>query len=127
MMVAEMLRRNRKMTMITRNSVSTSVNFTSLTEARIVMRAVVQNVQTSTEAGISAWKLGSSCLMLSTTSTVLVPGWRWIARTTDGATPSSTSPRSCRSRRCRSRGRHRRAAPASRCGRRRSAGDRPRR
>jgi len=34
------------------------------------------------EAG-SAWrKVGSSARMLSTISTVLVPGWRWMARIT---------------------------------------------
>ena len=30
--------------------------------------------------GMRCCKLGSSFLMLSTTSTVLVPGWRWMAK-----------------------------------------------
>ena len=35
-----------------------------------------------TDAGISARNVGSSFLMLSTTSMVLVPGCRWMARMT---------------------------------------------
>ena len=35
----------------------------------------------STDGGSSALKLGSSFLMLSVTSIVLVPGWRWMPST----------------------------------------------
>ena len=35
----------------------------------------------STDGGSSALNVGSSFLMASVTSMVLVPGWRWMART----------------------------------------------
>ena len=35
------------------------------------------------EAGSWAWKLGRIFLIESTTSMVLVPGWRWMARMTE--------------------------------------------
>ena len=38
-----------------------------------------------TEGGICSWKAGSSSLMRSTTSTVLVPGWRCTRSITERA------------------------------------------
>ncbi len=35
----------------------------------------------STDGGSCAWSVGSSALTASVTATVLVPGWRWMART----------------------------------------------
>ena len=80
MTVAERLRRKRKMTRITRAIVSSRVNLTSVTDSRIVsVRS--KRMFSSTEPGNWLRKPGSSFLMLSTTSMVLVPGWRWMART----------------------------------------------
>ncbi len=63
-------------------SVSTSVNFTSLTESRIDCERSYR-MSRLTEAGICALELAAAAaLMPSTTSTVLVPGWRWMASTT---------------------------------------------
>jgi phosphoribosylanthranilate isomerase len=73
--VAERLRRNRKMTMITRHTVSTRVNSTSWIDPRIDSEAS-KAMSIFTAGGISPRNVGSSLLMLSTTSTVLVPGWR---------------------------------------------------
>ena len=84
MMVAETLRRNRKMTSTTRPTVSQSVNFTSFTESRTDAERSNRMFRL-TEGGIWARKLGSSFLMASTTSTVLVPGCRWMASTIDRA------------------------------------------
>ena len=61
----------------------------------------------SIAGGTSARKVGSSFLIESTTSMVLVPGWRWIASTMPRlplnqaatlsfCTPSMTRPSSCR-------------------------------
>src|SRR6185503_20332204 len=79
MTVAETLRRKRKITSTTRHRLSHSVNLTSATESRIETERS-NRIWTFTAAGIWAWKLGSRRLMASTTSTVLVPGWRWMAR-----------------------------------------------
>jgi hypothetical protein len=79
--VAETLRRNRKITITTRATVKSSVNFTSETEARIDCERS-NSTSSATEAGICARKLGSRALTRSTTSTVLVPGWRCTASTT---------------------------------------------
>ena len=75
MSVALTFRRNRKMTITTRQMVRTSVNSTSWIDPRIEREASKAIVR-STEGGISARKVGSSPLMLSTTPTVLVPGCR---------------------------------------------------
>ncbi len=80
MTVAETLRRKRKITITTRPTVSIKVNFTSLTEARIDTDRSYRML-ICTAAGICASSCGSSCLTLSTTSTVLVPGWRKMAST----------------------------------------------
>ena len=57
------------------------VNWTSLNDSRIVSRAVVQDLAASTDGGICALNRGISALDESVTSTVLVPGCRWIAST----------------------------------------------
>ena len=73
--VAETLRRNRKIT---------STTSTDRQQQRLLhvvdglanrCRAVDQR-SSFTAGGISCRKMGSSALMRSTTSTVLVPGWR---------------------------------------------------
>src|SRR6266542_551440 len=75
MRVADKFRRNRKITRITSTSDRNKVNLTSLTESRIDADRSYR-VSSFTEAGICARKVGNSFLMESTTSTVLVPGWR---------------------------------------------------
>src|SRR4029079_6553142 len=79
--VAEMLRRNRKMTNTTTQMVSSRVNSTSRMEARIGSERSVTTVRFSA-GGISRWNWGSSARMSLTTSTVLVPGCFWMARIT---------------------------------------------
>ena len=83
MMVAETLRRKRKITITTSAMVSISSNCTSLTEARMV---VVRSVSTCTliACGSEAFNCGSSCSMRSTTLMMLAPGWRWMFRITAG-------------------------------------------
>src|SRR5437588_224430 len=72
-MVAETLRKNKKITMITRQMVSNRVKRTSLMDWR--MESERSNATNRfTVGGISLRKTGSSFRMLSTTSTVLVPG-----------------------------------------------------
>jgi len=79
MIVADTLRRKRKITRTTRHTVRSSVNFTSSTDSRI---GCARSLRTPswTDAGSCCARSGSSALMRSTTSTVLVPGCRWIAR-----------------------------------------------
>ena len=79
--VAEILRRNRKMTRITMQTVSSSVNSTSRIELRMD-RDWSKATARCTEGGSSRWNCGSSRRTLSTTSTVLVPGCRLMARIT---------------------------------------------
>ncbi len=75
MKVAGMLRRKRKITMMTSTTAIDSSSSTSCTEARMVMVRSVSTT-TSTEVGIEALSAGSRCLMVSTTSMTLAPGWR---------------------------------------------------
>ncbi len=77
MIVAGMLRRNRKITSTTSPIASESSNSTSETEARMV---VVRSVSgwISIACGSEAVSCGSSFLMLSTTSMTFAPGWRWM-------------------------------------------------
>ena len=81
--VAHSLRRNTKMTITTSPTVSTRVNCTSSTEARI---GSVRSVSTSTftDGGIVAVNCGRSALMRSTVSMMFAPGWRWMSRSTAG-------------------------------------------
>src|SRR5512137_2209852 len=80
MSVAETLRRKRKITIITRAMVSSRVNLTSVTDSRIdSVRS--KRMLRLTEPGSWLWNEGICCLMASTTSMVLTPGCRWMART----------------------------------------------
>ena len=65
--------------MTTSATVSSSVNCTSPTEARMVS---VRSEMTLTlmADGIEACSTGSIALIRSTVSMTLAPGWRWIAR-----------------------------------------------
>src|ERR1700757_1461830 len=83
MMVAERLRRKRKITVTTSAMVSISSNSTSRTEARMVFVRSVSTVSL-TDAGRVAWSLGISSSILSTTWMVLAPGWRWMLTMTAG-------------------------------------------
>ncbi len=76
MSVAETLRRKRKITSTTRTSVSTSVNFTSATDSRIVLRAVVQQPDVDAGRELRLASAGSAAFTASATATVFVPGWR---------------------------------------------------
>ena len=80
MMVAGMLRRNTKITITTSASASISVNWTSLTEARMVTERSNRTL-ISMPGGTSARKVGNNFLIDSTTSMVFTPGWRWMAST----------------------------------------------
>ena len=76
--VAGMLRRNTKITITTSAMVSTSVNSTSCTDARMVwVRSI--SVLTSTVGGIEAFRRGSAFLIRSTVSITLAPGCLVIA------------------------------------------------
>src|SRR5207245_9229576 len=81
--VAERLRRNRKITITTRPTVSINENSTSLTEARMV---VVRSVSTwiLMDCGMDAFNCGNSRVMLSTTLMMFAPGCRWMFTITDG-------------------------------------------
>ena len=74
-MVAEALRRNRKMTMTTNAVVSSNSNSTSSTEARMVMVRSLTTL-TLTPCGKEAVICGSSACTVSTTLIIFVPGWR---------------------------------------------------
>ena len=94
MTVADRLRRKRKMTSTTRHTVSTSVNLTSATDA--LMDSDRSNRMFSfTAAGNCRSNSGSSLLMDSTTSTVLVPGWRCTASTMPRSSLNQLRMRSC--------------------------------
>ena len=83
MMVAETLRRKRKITITTSPMVSISENSTSATEARmVVVRSV--SVLTWTEAGSVLVSCGSSFWIWSTTAMVFAPGCRWMFTITAG-------------------------------------------
>ena len=97
MIVAQRLRRNRKMTMTTSAMVRISSNFTSST---LALMEVVRSVRVVTWmlAGRVASSCGRSPLMFLTTLIVLAPGWRWTLRMTAGvsfiqaACPSFSTP-----------------------------------
>src|SRR6202045_2953652 len=79
MMVAQKLRRKRKITVTTSATVSINVNCTSATDARMVwVRS--EMTETLTAAGIEASSTGIIALTRPTVSMTLAPGWRWIAR-----------------------------------------------
>ena len=75
--VAQTLRRNRKITRTTNPMLSSSVNCTSLTEARMVwMRS--DRTDTLMVGGIDASSCGSNALIRSTVAITLAPGCRMI-------------------------------------------------
>ena len=86
MIVAETLRRKRKMTSTTSPTVSESSNSTSRTDARMV---VVRSVKTETsiDEGSDAVSWGKSRLTRSTTLMMLAPGCRWMLTMTAGSVP----------------------------------------
>ena len=80
MSVADTLRRNRKITPTTSTSVNNSVIFTSRTDSSIgIVRSSI--VVSCTLPGICDCILATSSFTAVATATVLLPGWRWIART----------------------------------------------
>ncbi len=82
--VAQALRRKRKITITTSATVSNRVNSISLTEARMVV--VRSNVGVSvTDGGIDARSSGNSALMWSTVSIMFAPGCRPMPITTAGS------------------------------------------
>src|ERR1700716_4417100 len=70
--VAQKLRRKTKITITTSAIVSTSVNCTSLIDARIVVVRSLR-MSTFTAGGIAACNCGRTALMRSTVSTTLAP------------------------------------------------------
>src|ERR1700722_2824234 len=81
--VAERLRRKRKMTITTKKMVSINSNSTSATDA---LMAVVRSVSVVIRilAGRLDWSCGKSPLILFTTLIVLAPGWRCTFTITAG-------------------------------------------
>ena len=83
MMVAQRLRRNRKITITTRAIESPRVNSTSATEARIVwVRSTM--VLTWMEGGMLASSAGSAALIRSTVAITLAPGCLKTSSSTPG-------------------------------------------
>ena len=80
MRVADTVRRNRKMTITTRQMAIASVSCTSTTESRM---EIERSLSTSMriEGGTIARYCGNRSRTRSTTATVLASGWRWIAST----------------------------------------------
>ena len=77
--VAGTLRRKTNITITTSATASSNSNWTSWTEARmVVVRSV--NTLTSTVPGSAACSCGRTFLMRSTVSMTFAPGWRWIFR-----------------------------------------------
>jgi hypothetical protein len=79
MRVAVALLRNTKITATTSPMASSSSNWVSCTEARMVTVRSVRSV-VSIDAGSAAVSDGSSPFTRSTTSITLAPGWRWMLR-----------------------------------------------
>src|SRR5215467_743449 len=75
--VAHSVRRNKKITMTTRQIVSSIVNCTSCTAARVTsVRSIISS--TWTEGGSDCCSFGINRLIVSASSTVLAPGAFWI-------------------------------------------------
>ena len=80
MRVADTVRRNKKITMTTRQIAMASVSCTSPTESRIeIERSLSTSIRI--DGGTIARYCGSRSRTMSTTATVLASGWRWIAST----------------------------------------------
>ena len=79
MMVADRFLRNRKMTRTTRTTVSTRVNLTSCTDSRMDTE---RSLRMAIWIAPGSWACSSGRIAFtrSTTSTVFVPGWRWMPR-----------------------------------------------
>src|SRR6202011_3176940 len=73
--VAQALRKNRKMTNTTSETVNNIVNSISLTDARIVV-VRLKLVSSVTVGGMEARNSGSNAIMRSTVSMMLAPGCR---------------------------------------------------
>src|SRR5258708_37584186 len=86
MIVAEMFRRKRKMTRMTRKRVSRRVNLTSLTEARMES-ARSRWTRRSTEAGIWLRETGRSALAGAEDSAAFVARRLFAARADTGLPP----------------------------------------
>ena len=79
MIVAHTLRRKTKITITTSTTVSSSVNWTSSTEARMVwVRSL--SVKMWIAGGMASFRRGSSAVMRSTVLITLAPGWPKITR-----------------------------------------------
>ena len=83
MMVADNERRKRKITITTSPMVNISVNWTSLTEARMVSVRSVR-IWILIDAGIVTCNWGRMALMLSTTAMMFAPGCRCTFMMTAG-------------------------------------------
>ena len=75
MMVARMVRRKMRTTVMTSATLSTKVNCTSRTEARMLAVASCTTVSVA-PIGIERCNFGSSFLMRCTVSITFAPGWR---------------------------------------------------
>ena len=90
--VAHRVRKNRKITMTTRATVSIIVNCTSRIDARVVCeRSDIRS--TWTDGGNDCASLGINALIRSTTSTVLAPGVFWMAMPSDRWSPNHATSR----------------------------------
>ena len=79
-MVAETVRRNRKITITTRQIAIASVSCTSTTDSRMeIERSFSTSIRI--DGGTIARYCGNRARTRSTTATVLASGWRWIAST----------------------------------------------
>ncbi len=81
--VARTVRRKIRTTVMTSATLSTSVNCTSRTEARMPVVASCTTVRLA-PTGIERWSFGSSLRIRSTVSITLAPGWRWMSTTIAG-------------------------------------------
>ena len=82
MIVAERLRRNRKITSTTRRDGEQQRELHVVDRLADGHRAVVDDVEADRRPAAAGGTTGSSLRMASTTSMVLVPGWRCTASTT---------------------------------------------
>src|SRR6185437_2545692 len=80
--VAQMVRKNRKITTMTSPIVTIIVNCTSRMDARVVSeRSDIRSIWT--DGGSDCWSLGINALIRSTTAIVLAPGFFWMAIPSD--------------------------------------------
>ena len=92
MTVAQNFRRKTKITSTTSAIVSTSVNCTSVTEARMVsVRS--PKMDSVTDEGSESRSLGSSAFTWSAVWMMFAPGWRWMSTSTAGRPPTQLATR----------------------------------